>query len=91
MEKKKLIEFRNIVKNFDGNFVLKGVNLDIYEKEFVTLLGPSGFIGAMIQSNAVLTQTTASYSAATMAVISHQVVKNAEKIVHNDTTKVEIP
>jgi len=42
MEKKKLIEFRNIVKNFDGNFVLKGVNLDIYENEFVTLLGPSG-------------------------------------------------
>lgn len=42
MEKKKLIEFRNIVKNFDGQFVLKGVNLDIYENEFVTLLGPSG-------------------------------------------------
>lgn len=42
MERKKLIEFRNIVKNFDGQIVLKGVNLDIYEKEFVTLLGPSG-------------------------------------------------
>jgi len=42
MEKKKLIEFRNIVKSFDGQVVLKGVNLDIYEKEFVTLLGPSG-------------------------------------------------
>ena len=42
MEPKKLIEFRNIVKNFDGQIVLKGVNLDIYEKEFVTLLGPSG-------------------------------------------------
>lgn len=42
MEQKKLIEFRNIVKNFDGQIVLKGVNLDIYEKEFVTLLGPSG-------------------------------------------------
>ncbi len=42
MEKKKLIEFRNIVKNFDGQFVLKGINLDIDEKEFVTLLGPSG-------------------------------------------------
>ncbi|MBO5259935.1 MAG: ABC transporter ATP-binding protein [Agathobacter sp.] len=42
MEKKKLIEFRNIVKNFDGQIILKGVNLDIYEKEFVTLLGPSG-------------------------------------------------
>ncbi len=42
MEEKKIIEFRNIVKNFDGQIVLKGVNLDIYEKEFVTLLGPSG-------------------------------------------------
>src|SRR5699024_1427171 len=42
MEKKKLIQFRNIVKDFDGKLVLKGVNLDIYENEFVTLLGPSG-------------------------------------------------
>lgn len=42
MEKKKLIEFKNIVKSFDGQIVLKGVNLDIYENEFVTLLGPSG-------------------------------------------------
>ena len=39
MEEKKLIEFRNIVKSFDGQIVLKGVNLDIYENEFVTLLG----------------------------------------------------
>jgi len=39
---KKLIEFRNIVKEFDGQIVLKGINLDIYENEFVTLLGPSG-------------------------------------------------
>ena len=39
---KKLIEFKNIVKEFDGNIVLKGINLDIYENEFVTLLGPSG-------------------------------------------------
>lgn len=42
MNKKKLIQFRNIVKDFDGQIVLKGVNLDIYENEFVTLLGPSG-------------------------------------------------
>ena len=42
MEKKKLIQFRNIVKDFDGQIVLKGINLDIYENEFVTLLGPSG-------------------------------------------------
>ena len=38
----KLIEFRNIVKKFDGQTVLKGINLDIYKNEFVTLLGPSG-------------------------------------------------
>ena len=42
MDEKKIIEFRNIVKSFDGQIILKGVNLDIYEKEFVTLLGPSG-------------------------------------------------
>lgn len=39
---RKLIQFKNIVKEFNGQFVLKGINLDIYENEFVTLLGPSG-------------------------------------------------
>ncbi len=38
----KLIQFKNIVKEFDGQLVLKGINLDINENEFVTLLGPSG-------------------------------------------------
>ena len=42
MEKKNIIEFRNIVKSFDGQVVLKGINLNIMENEFVTLLGPSG-------------------------------------------------
>ncbi len=42
MDKLKLIQFKNIVKEFDGQIVLKGINLDIYENEFVTLLGPSG-------------------------------------------------
>lgn len=41
-QKEALIQFRNIVKDFDGTIVLKGINLDIYENEFVTLLGPSG-------------------------------------------------
>ena len=42
-EKKKIIQFKNIVKSFeDGQVVLKGVSLDIYENEFVTLLGPPG-------------------------------------------------
>ena len=39
---RKLIEFKNIVKSFDGSLVLKGINLSIHENEFVTLLGPSG-------------------------------------------------
>ena len=42
-EQKKLIQFKNIVKSFeDGQVVLKGVSMHIYENEFVTLLGPSG-------------------------------------------------
>ena len=39
---RELIQFRNIVKEFDGQLILKGINLDIMENEFVTLLGPSG-------------------------------------------------
>lgn len=38
----KLIQLKNIVKEFNGQLVLKGIHLDIYENEFVTLLGPSG-------------------------------------------------
>ena len=37
-EKKKIIQFRHIVKNFEDQVVLKGIDLDIYENEFVTLL-----------------------------------------------------
>lgn len=38
-----LIQFQNIVMIFEDNqVVLKGINLDIMENEFVTLLGPSG-------------------------------------------------
>ncbi len=59
-EKKKLIQFKNIVKSFEGGQqVLKGINLDIYENEFVTLLGPSGcgkttllrILGGFLQPN----------------------------------------
>lgn len=39
---KELIRFENIVKDYDGQLVLKGVNLSIEENAFVTLLGPSG-------------------------------------------------
>ena len=39
---KKIIELKNISKEFDGEKVLNSINLDIYDKQFVTLLGPSG-------------------------------------------------
>ena len=42
MERKKLIELKDICKEFDGEQILKSINLDIHDKEFVTLLGPSG-------------------------------------------------
>ncbi len=42
MNKEKLIELRSISKSFDGEPVLKSIDLTIHKKEFVTLLGPSG-------------------------------------------------
>ncbi len=38
----KLIELKNLSKNFGEQQVLKGIDLNIYENEFLTLLGPSG-------------------------------------------------
>ena len=37
----KIIELRNVSKSFDGETVLKNLSLDIHDKEFITLLGPS--------------------------------------------------
>lgn len=39
---KRIIELKNICKQYDGVQVLNSINLDIFDKEFVTLLGPSG-------------------------------------------------
>jgi len=39
---KPLIEIINLSKEFDGEIVLKEINLTIKENEFLTLLGPSG-------------------------------------------------
>ena len=41
-DKVRLIDLRNISKEFDGTYVLQNINLYIRENEFVTLLGPSG-------------------------------------------------
>ena len=32
---KKLIELKNISKSFDGEAVLKGIDLDIHDREFL--------------------------------------------------------
>jgi len=42
MDKNKIIELKNITMEYEGEQVLKGISLDIHDKEFVTLLGPSG-------------------------------------------------
>ncbi len=42
MEKKNIVELRNIYVAFDGEQVLDGLDLSIKDGEFITLLGPSG-------------------------------------------------
>ena len=37
-----LIELKDITKEFNGQVVLRGIDLTIEQNEFVTLLGPSG-------------------------------------------------
>ena len=42
MNEKKIIELKGVAKSFDGEVILDNIDLDVYEKEFITLLGPSG-------------------------------------------------
>ena len=37
----KVIDLKNIYKQYDGETVLHNINLYIRDKEFITLLGPS--------------------------------------------------
>ena len=42
MDNSVIVSLRDIVVEFDGQRILDGLNLDIHDKEFVTLLCPSG-------------------------------------------------
>ncbi len=40
--KKKIIKIRNLNKKFDDRYVLNNINLDLYEKESLAIIGKSG-------------------------------------------------
>ena len=42
MEKKTIVSLRDICFDYGNEVILNSINLDIYDKEFITLLGPSG-------------------------------------------------
>ena len=42
MEKKILVKLDNVSKKFGKKYIIKNLSLDIYEGEFLTLLGASG-------------------------------------------------
>lgn len=56
---KDFIRFENIVKDYDGQLILKSINLAVEENAFVTLLGPSGsgkttllrILGGFVEAN----------------------------------------
>ena len=42
MESKKIIELKNLKKQYDNNVVLKNINLHVDRGEVVSIIGPSG-------------------------------------------------
>lgn len=42
MDKKVIVSLRDIFFDYGNEVILNGIDLDIYDKEFITLLGPSG-------------------------------------------------
>lgn len=39
---KKLLQIKNLYKNYNDKEILKDINLDIYEKDIIVIIGPSG-------------------------------------------------
>lgn len=42
MNRKNILEIRNLTKDYEGKVILRGISFNIREGEFITLLGPSG-------------------------------------------------
>lgn len=36
------LKIRNLQKGFDGQAIIKGIDLDVRDREFVVFVGPSG-------------------------------------------------
>ncbi|MBR2021434.1 MAG: ATP-binding cassette domain-containing protein, partial [Clostridia bacterium] len=59
MENSVIVKLENLVVKYDDELILKGIDLEIHDKEFITLLGPSGcgktttlrIIGGFIEPN----------------------------------------
>ena len=49
---RKIVEIKNLVKSYGGKDyqtkVLKNINLDIYENDFIAIMGPSGAVKYVI-------------------------------------------
>ena len=39
-----ILELKSIKKSFDGKTVLEDMSVEIYRNEFITVLGPSGWV-----------------------------------------------
>ena len=39
---KKILEVKNLTFSYDNSFLLKDINLDVYENDFLALIGPNG-------------------------------------------------
>ena len=41
-EKKCVLSVRGLEKGFDGDHVLRGIDLDVYQGDVISVIGPSG-------------------------------------------------
>ena len=96
-ERRKLIQFQNIVKDFDGQIVLKGIDLDIYENESIAIVGESGsgksvftktFAG-MLDSNGFIDNGKIIFSDEELSDTVVKLNDNAKKVIAENKKKLD--